>query len=90
MPRALLSVFVHMLGSFVWLCAGVQVPIALFQSVLASQGVEKDMDELECILANLIFLKYIKGYIAHKQKVVVVAKQAAYPPLRDVVLTGPL
>ncbi len=28
-----------------------------------------DMDEIECIAANLIFRKYVKGYISHSQKV---------------------
>lgn len=26
-----------------------------------------DMDELECILANLISIGYIKGYISHEK-----------------------
>lgn len=32
------------------------------------------MDEVECIAANLIFRKYVRGYISHKAKVMVVAK----------------
>ncbi len=32
------------------------------------------MDEVECIAANLIFRKYVKGYLSHKAKVMVVAK----------------
>ena len=27
------------------------------------------MDEVECVCANLIFRKYVKGYISHKNKV---------------------
>eukprot|EP00042_Codosiga_hollandica_P002626 m.11994 g.11994 ORF g.11994 m.11994 type:complete len:405 (+) comp16971_c0_seq1:89-1303(+) len=38
-----------------------------------------DLDEVECIVANLIFQKQIKGYIAHDKKVLVVAKTDAFP-----------
>lgn len=44
------------------------------------------MDEIECVAANLIFRKYVKGYISHKNKVMVVAKQDAFPPLASVSL----
>jgi len=33
------------------------------------QGVVLDMDEVECVAANLIFRKYVRGYISHKNKV---------------------
>lgn len=45
-----------------------------------AQGVELDMDEVECIAANLIFRKYVKGYLSHKAKVMVVAKVRSVPP----------
>ena len=45
------------------------------------------MDEVECIAANLIFRKYVKGYISHKNKVMVVAKADAFPPLATVTLS---
>lgn len=44
-------------------CAG------LFQQALRWQGVDLDMDEVECITANLIYKKYVKGYISHKNQV---------------------
>jgi hypothetical protein len=50
------------------------------QGVLAAQGAHLDMDELECVTANLIVREAVKGYIAHKQKVLVVSKDAAFPP----------
>lgn len=42
---------------------------------------ELDMDELECILANLISIGYIKGYISHEKSVLVMAKgvEKAFP-----------
>ncbi|KAL4450585.1 hypothetical protein ABPG77_000941 [Micractinium sp. CCAP 211/92] len=58
-----------------------QIPLAQFQAALAMQGLEVDMDEVECIAANLIFRKYVKGYLSHKAKVMVVAKTDPFPPL---------
>ncbi len=38
-----------------------------------------DLEEVECIVANLIFQKQIKGYIAHEKKILVVSKTDAFP-----------
>ena len=40
------------------------------------------MDEVECVMANLIFRSFVKGYIAHKSLVVVISKVNAFPPLQ--------
>ncbi len=45
--------------------------------------------ELQCILANLIYRKYIKGYIAFKPRVLVLAKTDAFPTLSMVQLGDP-
>ncbi|OQR85578.1 hypothetical protein ACHHYP_11671 [Achlya hypogyna] len=45
---------------------------------------EIDMDALECLLANLIFKGYIKGYISHKLKVLVLSKKTPFPAITDV------
>ncbi|KAI8471608.1 MAG: hypothetical protein J3K34DRAFT_416655 [Monoraphidium minutum] len=57
-----------------------QLPLALVQGVLAQQGAGVDLDELECIAANLVVREAVKGYIAHKQKVLVLSKDAPFPP----------
>lgn len=57
-----------------------QLPLALVQGVLAQQGAGVDSEELECIVANLVVREAVKGYIAHKQKVLVVSKDTAFPP----------
>ena len=54
---------------------------AKFWRALAWQGVDMDMDEVECVMANLIFRKYVKGYISHKSLVVVISKVDPFPPL---------
>jgi len=44
-------------------------------------GCPIELDELECILANLIFSGYIKGYLSHQMRVLVVSAKNAFPPL---------
>ena len=51
------------------------------------QGVALDMDEVECVVANLIFRRYVKGYVAHKSKVLVVAKADPFQDLAGASLT---
>jgi hypothetical protein len=57
----------------------------------APQGVEMDMIHLECILANLISRKFIKGYLHHQRKILVAHRsvEAAYPPIGQCVLGDP-
>ena len=53
-------------------------------SVLSQDDKDLDMDELECILANLIFQGLIKGYITSSKddRVLVLAKKDdPFPPL---------
>lgn len=54
-------------------------------AVLREWDNELDMDELECIVANLIFMGYVKGYIASEQNVLVLAKdlEKAFPQLTE-------
>lgn len=58
-----------------------QVSLQLFLEALNWCGSGMDIDEVECIVANLIFRKFIKGYISHKSRVVVLAKNDPFPPL---------
>ena len=37
------------------------------------------MDEVECILANLIFKGLIKGYISHQKQTLVLSKKDPFP-----------
>ncbi|XP_046401423.1 PCI domain-containing protein 2 [Ischnura elegans] len=43
-----------------------------------------DADEVECIIANLIFEGKIKGYISRQHQKVVVSKSNAFPPLNSI------
>jgi PCI domain len=38
-----------------------------------------DIDEVECILANLIYRGIIRGYIAHTKRMLVLSKSNAFP-----------
>lgn len=63
---------------------GHMLPIEVLQKALVINGIEMDGDELECIIANLIYDGYIKGYIAHK-RCVVLKKGGSFPPLQQVI-----
>ncbi|GAB4853803.1 Enhanced ethylene response protein 5 [Ancistrocladus abbreviatus] len=43
--------------------------------------IDMDVDEVECIMAILIYKNLVKGYFAHKSKVVVLSKQDPFPKL---------
>ena len=45
-----------------------QVSLHVFAKALAWCGAEMDIDEVECVVANLIFRKCIKGYVSHKSR----------------------
>jgi PCI domain len=38
-----------------------------------------DLDEVECMLANLIYMGLIKGYISHEQSLMVLAREDPFP-----------
>lgn len=47
-------------------------------------GQPMSMDEIECIITNLIFNGYMKGYMSHQKKILVVSKAQPFPPITDV------
>jgi hypothetical protein len=59
-----------------------QIPLEAFLIVLKLMQVEDiDIDETQCIIANLIYEGKIKGYISHQHQKLVVSKKDAFPPL---------
>lgn len=59
-----------------------QLDIAVFvQALKWLQMEDVDADEIECLLANMIYEGKVKGYISHAHKKVVVSKKDAFPPL---------
>ena len=52
---------------------------AAFEYAMQWMGEEVDLDEIECILANLIFQGKIKGYLSHQKRFLVVSKADPFP-----------
>ncbi|CAM9299062.1 unnamed protein product, partial [Heterosigma akashiwo] len=46
-----------------------QIQLAYFARALRWLEVPMEMDEIECVLANLIYKGFLKGYISHTSKV---------------------
>lgn len=59
-----------------------QIPVEALQTALVFLGqTDVDLDETQCIVANLIYEGKIKGYISHQHRKVVVSKQNPFPSL---------
>ena len=43
-----------------------------------------EMNEVECLVANLIYRGYVKGYISHSRRILVLSKATAFPHLKTV------
>lgn len=62
-----------------------QLPLDAFLVALKFMQVDDvDIDEVQCILANLIYMGHIKGYISHQHQKLVVSKQNPFPQLSTV------
>ncbi|KAK9947942.1 hypothetical protein M0R45_003537 [Rubus argutus] len=58
-----------------------QLKLEVIVKALKWLEMEIDVDEVECIMAILIYKSLVKGYFAHKSKVVVLSKQDPFPKL---------
>ncbi|KAF8915400.1 hypothetical protein CPB85DRAFT_428049 [Mucidula mucida] len=69
----------------VWVVADKQsrLPISMFHSALKTCKLDVDAEEAECLLANLIYKGYIRGYISHAMQMVVLANMNAFPRVAD-------
>ena len=56
-----------------------QLPLAALTTTCKWLGVEIDNDEVECILANLVSRGYVKGYISHGKRILVLSKKDPFP-----------
>ncbi|ORY57154.1 uncharacterized protein BCR38DRAFT_449778 [Pseudomassariella vexata] len=57
-----------------------RIPLAHFVAAIkVSDGEGIDTDEVECLLANMIYKDLMKGYIAHEPGIVVLSKSGAFP-----------
>lgn len=53
--------------------------LAAFETAMQWMGADADLDEIECILANLIFQGKIKGYLSHQKRYLIVSKGEPFP-----------
>lgn len=58
-----------------------QLKLEIIVKALKWLEMDMDLDEVECIVAILIYKNLVKGYFAHKSKVVVLSKQDPFPKL---------
>ncbi|BAF24988.1 enhanced ethylene response protein 5 [Oryza sativa Japonica Group] len=58
-----------------------QIKLEVVVKALKWLEIDMDVDEVECIMACLIYKNLIKGYFAHKSKVLVLSKQDPFPKL---------
>lgn len=58
-----------------------QIKLEVIVKALKWLEMEMDLDEVECIMAILIYKNLVKGYFAHKSKVAVLSKQDPFPKL---------
>ncbi|KAK6820470.1 Protein CSN12-like protein [Apiospora arundinis] len=57
-----------------------RIPVTEFAAAIRmSSGQDIDTDEVECLLANMIYKNLMKGYIAHERGFVVLSKTGAFP-----------
>ncbi|THG04594.1 hypothetical protein TEA_004672 [Camellia sinensis var. sinensis] len=58
-----------------------QIKLEVIVKALKWLEMDMDVDEVECIMSILIYKNLVKGYFAHKSKVVVLSKQDPFPKL---------
>ncbi|GAA94337.1 uncharacterized protein L969DRAFT_89991 [Mixia osmundae IAM 14324] len=68
-----------------WLCSqrSTRMSIRTFQSALKIAGVDMESDEVECVIANMIYKGHMKGYISHEHAIVVLSAKGPFPPLES-------
>ena len=47
--------------------------------------VESDLDEVECLVANLIYLGLIRGYLSHERRTLVLANKNPFPRYAEII-----
>lgn len=55
----------------------------MFHSSLRISGIAVDPEEAECLVANMIYKGFMRGYISHERQIVVLAGTNAFPRLAD-------
>lgn len=53
--------------------------LQLFEAAFNWLGEDIDLDEIECIISNLIYQGKIKGYISHEKRTLIISKADPFP-----------
>lgn len=70
--------------SWVALDRSTRIQVSSFHTALQLSGLDIPVAEAECLVANMIYKGYMRGYISHKAQTVVLSHTAAFPRLHDV------
>ncbi|KAF8914310.1 hypothetical protein CPB84DRAFT_1833013 [Gymnopilus junonius] len=62
---------------------GTRIPISMFHTALTVSGIDVPEEEAECLVANMIYKNFIRGYISHEKQMVVLAATNAFPRAAD-------
>lgn len=55
----------------------------MFHSSLKISGIDVEEEEAECLVANMIYKGFMKGYISHEKRMVVLSNTNAFPKLAE-------
>jgi len=55
----------------------------MFHCSLQISGIDAPIEEAECLVANMIYKGFMRGYISHEKQMVVLAQTNAFPRLAD-------
>ncbi|KAJ6532270.1 hypothetical protein DFH09DRAFT_1044228 [Mycena vulgaris] len=69
----------------VWVASakGTRIPLSMFHCALLISGIKVEIEEAECLVANLVYKGFMRGYISHEKQMVVLASTNAFPRLAD-------
>ncbi|KAJ7827678.1 hypothetical protein B0H14DRAFT_3466932 [Mycena olivaceomarginata] len=70
----------------VWVASakGTRIPLSMFHCALRISGIKDvELEEAECLVANMVYKGFMRGYISHEKQVVVLAAMNAFPRLAD-------
>jgi hypothetical protein len=62
---------------------GTRIPISMFHMALSVSGIEVPEEEAECLVANMIYKGFMRGYLSHEKQMVVLSSVSAFPRLAD-------
>ncbi|KAJ7461973.1 hypothetical protein FB451DRAFT_1267390 [Mycena latifolia] len=69
----------------VWVASakGTRIPLSMFHCALRISGIDVEIEEAECLVANMVYKGFMRGYISHEKQMVVLASTNAFPRLAD-------